>query len=457
MDFFSDTQETTSRFGEAIEDFRDVFRCNGIEFGSREAFLSFARTVRYHSELRNDLARVAKTVIEIEGGVSLRSLLTIIALASGGSDIAECEREMNIPVNLVIEFLVGAGVCSQFHADHLDFPCSGSMASNFGGSNTLAESLSRLEMGSLELKMYLDSIDERINRIEPRLQNLKDNPPAVLSEPPDRLRVEVKEKFSPTISSEIGFQPESYESSHEERTAIGLLAALRRHWTDAGASPSFRRHVALPIFAGVATVLLAGSLLRWFERDISSAALYPLSASAVGGGGDVGSSSPAPQAVSSVSNPSVTPMRRKKPVPSHLRSAPASLHHTADLKASPVAATVGLEDTDSADRAYNLSSIPGPNRLVNVSSGVMEANLVSGPKPSYPMLASLTHLQGNVVMEAVISKDGTVEHVQVIKGHRLLRGAAKNAVRSWLYRPYKVDGVPVEVATTVTVDFDSRR
>ena len=73
--------------------------------------------------------------------------------------------------------------------------------------------------------------------------------------------------------------------------------------------------------------------------------------------------------------------------------------------------------------------------------------------PTYPRLASLTHMQGNVVMQAIISKDGTVESVHVIKGHRLLRNAATNAVRTWQYRPYLVNGRPVEVATIVSVDF----
>jgi TonB family protein len=83
----------------------------------------------------------------------------------------------------------------------------------------------------------------------------------------------------------------------------------------------------------------------------------------------------------------------------------------------------------------------------------MAANILSAPQPSYPMLASLTRMQGEVVMQAVISKDGTIENVHVIKGHRLLRGAAKDAVRTWRYRPYLVNGQPVEVATTVSVDF----
>src|SRR4029077_19710262 len=104
---------------------------------------------------------------------------------------------------------------------------------------------------------------------------------------------------------------------------------------------------------------------------------------------------------------------------------------------------------NSSDDAEDVGSVPLSNRLVDVSPGVMAANLLSAPQPSYPKLASLMRTQGNVVMEAVISKEGTVEQLHVIKGPRLLRGAAKNAVRNWRYRPYKVGGVPVDVATTV--------
>jgi protein TonB len=124
---------------------------------------------------------------------------------------------------------------------------------------------------------------------------------------------------------------------------------------------------------------------------------------------------------------------------------------------SPVGATDKSEVAPLPVRTYKLSSAPSSNHLVNVSSGVMAANLVSSPKPSYPTLASITRTQGNVVMQAVISKSGTVEHLHVIEGHRLLRGAAKSAVRNWRYRPYKIGGVPVEVATIVSVDFSLHR
>ncbi len=96
---------------------------------------------------------------------------------------------------------------------------------------------------------------------------------------------------------------------------------------------------------------------------------------------------------------------------------------------------------------------PGRANLVTVSSGVMAANLIASTPPHYPRMAGLTHLQGSVVLQAIISKHGTVESVHVIKGHYLLRGAASNAVRSWRYRPYLLNGHAVEVATIVTVDF----
>ena len=60
---------------------------------------------------------------------------------------------------------------------------------------------------------------------------------------------------------------------------------------------------------------------------------------------------------------------------------------------------------------------------------------------------------GEVVMQAVIAKNGTVLATHVLRGHRLLRGAAQDAVRQWRYRPYVMDGHPVEVSTIVTVRF----
>jgi TonB family protein len=107
----------------------------------------------------------------------------------------------------------------------------------------------------------------------------------------------------------------------------------------------------------------------------------------------------------------------------------------------------------SSDEIYvsgrqHLSGMP-----VNVSASVMQENLISSRVPAYPDAAKAQGIQGTVMMRAIISKNGTVGHLQVIDGDPLLRAAATEAVSRWRYRPYTLDGSPVEVATTVRVDF----
>ncbi len=84
---------------------------------------------------------------------------------------------------------------------------------------------------------------------------------------------------------------------------------------------------------------------------------------------------------------------------------------------------------------------------------VQAANLIYQVNPVYPWLARQTRVQGAVVMEAVINKEGSIESLRVITGHPLLNQAALDAVKQWRYRPTMLNGEPVEVITTVTVTF----
>ena len=83
----------------------------------------------------------------------------------------------------------------------------------------------------------------------------------------------------------------------------------------------------------------------------------------------------------------------------------------------------------------------------------MEGYLLSAPKPQYPPLARANHIQGSVSLQATISKTGSIETLHVMKGPQPLLGAAVDAVRNWQYKPYSIDSQPVEVTTTVYVDF----
>jgi TonB family protein len=94
---------------------------------------------------------------------------------------------------------------------------------------------------------------------------------------------------------------------------------------------------------------------------------------------------------------------------------------------------------------------------VRVSPSTMEANLVESRVPAYPETAKIAGVEGPVVMQAIISRDGFVRRVHVIEGDSRLRSAATEAVSKWRYRPYLLSGQPVEVATTITVDFNLDR
>jgi protein TonB len=84
---------------------------------------------------------------------------------------------------------------------------------------------------------------------------------------------------------------------------------------------------------------------------------------------------------------------------------------------------------------------------------VAQGGLIFKLDPEYPPVARLARIQGAVVLHAIIGKDGSVQQLQVVSGNPLLAGPALNAVKNWRYRPYLVDGQPVEVETTVTVNF----
>lgn len=96
--------------------------------------------------------------------------------------------------------------------------------------------------------------------------------------------------------------------------------------------------------------------------------------------------------------------------------------------------------------------IATPQR-VRVSSGVSTGMLVRKVPPSYPPLARQARIQGTVILQATISKEGSIENLQLISGHPMLAPAAIEAVKQWKYKPYLLNGEPVEVETQVQVNF----
>ncbi|HUN84378.1 MAG TPA: energy transducer TonB [Terracidiphilus sp.] len=93
---------------------------------------------------------------------------------------------------------------------------------------------------------------------------------------------------------------------------------------------------------------------------------------------------------------------------------------------------------------------------VRVSSTVVDGLLIHKTLPIYPPIAKAAGIQGTVVLQATISKTGTIENLRVVSGPSMLQQAAFDAVQTWRYRPYLLNGAPVEVETAINVVFKMR-
>jgi protein TonB len=90
---------------------------------------------------------------------------------------------------------------------------------------------------------------------------------------------------------------------------------------------------------------------------------------------------------------------------------------------------------------------------MHISTGVMAGQLLAAIQPEYPMIARISHTEGTVVVQAVISKAGKIESAHVVSGPAVLQAAALQAVKGAQYRPYLLNGLPTEVETTVSIVF----
>jgi protein TonB len=150
-------------------------------------------------------------------------------------------------------------------------------------------------------------------------------------------------------------------------------------------------------------------------------------------------------------------------------SIPTTIDHSADpIPVPDVDACPTCVPGGTGDLAGDKNSIVGALAMTGVQppipafkptvpqrrvSTIMEGNLVYKPQPAYPPSARSMRIQGPVVLRAIISKSGAIENLQVLSGHPLLVKAAIEAVSQWRYRPYVLNGEPVEVETRMIVNF----
>src|SRR6266481_1201781 len=118
-----------------------------------------------------------------------------------------------------------------------------------------------------------------------------------------------------------------------------------------------------------------------------------------------------------------------------------------DLNAAPDAKTL-------AGISKAVAAVPTPSpQVVKVSQGVMEGLILKRVQPRYPMQAMQMRIQGSVQLQATISKTGDITNLKVNSGDGILARAAQEAVKQWKYKPYYLNGEPVEIQTQILVNF----
>ena len=113
----------------------------------------------------------------------------------------------------------------------------------------------------------------------------------------------------------------------------------------------------------------------------------------------------------------------------------------------------GIISSTSTLSAVPKLAIAAAPRRIRISQGVTKGLLIQKIEPPYPSIARAARIQGQVVLSAIISKTGEIENLVLVSGHPMLVPAAIEAVKHWRYRPFLLNGEPVEVETTITVNF----
>lgn len=101
----------------------------------------------------------------------------------------------------------------------------------------------------------------------------------------------------------------------------------------------------------------------------------------------------------------------------------------------------------------HVTVLPKRPTIQRVSAGVIAGMNISRTQPVYPSIARAAGVAGTVELHAIIAKNGTIQNLSVLSGPEMLRSAAVDAVKTWRYQPYLLNGEPVEVDTTITVNF----
>ena len=425
------------RFAPYVAELREFFASSGMRFGTPEDLAAFAEALKEPGTFREELASLTRSVVYREQGkIAITELLELMTVAMGGARVAEAGEVAREPMRELLGFL---GKAMRGRAEAFD---------------DVRRSCRRVDRWILIREKWLSPGWSMQRLRAPRM-----------------LAGFIRMLLRSFIRGRGRSRWRLRTGVRGRRLCRVEIPMLRRVWWDAAAlalrptaSESARRssRVEWGLFAcAIAGVVMAAVMFvhpgtepatgRVEEPTIFG--VGPADGAAAGGTSDLDSGAGIPaRSVSTVSGIGAGAAADATAVRPGASGSVGRAKPAAGEPMLPAAARGGAMRTSAS-----MGSLPSKGMGVyTVSPGVMAAKLISAPEPAYPKLAGLIHMEGPVILQAVVSRDGKVVTTHVLRGHRLLRGAASDAVRRWRYRPYLVNGQPADVATTVTVNFRRR-
>ncbi len=607
MDPFCDDRETTLRYGRYVSDLRRLLIFHGLHCGSPDDFEAVGTKLLESGAFRRDLSGLARSVRDVEAGcLSAEEMLTAVVLASSGKELVLEGLASSAGGTTTVQMLrlLLAGVGGWREANESDLPdrveqpgesrlnhsngsepaadageilamASAAAASAATETTSNGEQIQgRLELAITELKVYLDDIDRRIGRMEPRLEDITQvvHTSAELIQRPGKDPAEEKNNeagqrglISPSLSAETkaalveraevwrdGLIAKDVATSGRgvsearsgevmpqelasEATEVGthghvtkpsnLPTSLKIAAAEGSASAAAERQRAdevisagprqgsLPINAkpdesrkervgrllGIAAVLLAIVGLFGLPAFFRSPheAIQLTGPERVRNDRVVSNTPPAREKVLQEQGQEQTEAHRTQPVeqtpltgtvsgkeragrerlatkrfagpradpPMKERRSPEQKVHSAGaqklvatretsaLEVRPPKGVGGVGPRGLVDATDGRRSLPANGTPLIVPPAGMTRKLISAKAPVYPPEARREHMEGRVVLNAFIAKDGTVRRMDVLEGSKVFTKSAMAAISWRRYKPYLVRGKPVEVQTQITVNY----
>jgi TonB family protein len=488
--------EKSEGFDIYVKKLRSICDMHGVRFGSPYDLTDFMQKLAENKHFAMDFWAFTGTLSSREGGgLSNDQMLAVVVESVACSEIPGADFGLRKLVNDLASLLAGVDLHSPVSQDNVqpqplsrsdarwesapaDMPQTGeeiplkfsARVSAPESDQTsvpaklpaeLNEALLRLELNSQELKQYLDKIDDRMSKLE-RLEERS----SVVSPVNERVHSPVEEPSSRAVEEHVRRNGERARLVLEPDVRVnedGVEGASVRiplaGYSHQGGHSKLIVSVLLVLLvaAGIFVQRRYGALLA---TEFGSLVEKMHGASAV-----ESSEAKAPSDITAASaeESAIRPPVEGTAAPSESR---ASTVQERTVRAPATGSQEAVRKQGSYERRNEVVTRAALNQLeedsvaegdqrgpINVYPGLMEANLILSRVPTYPEAAKVKQVEGPVVAQVVISKIGTVEQVHVIDGDPLLRNAAADAIQKWRYKPYLFNGEPIDVTTTVTVNF----